>query len=83
MENIESRVKNIEDRNKRVELDKKWEKSFARIFSVSLITYFVAVLSFYVIKAPHPFFNAFIPTIGFILSTQSLPFIKRKWMKNR
>ncbi len=83
MEEIELRIKNIEERNRRVELDKKWETSFARIFSVSIITYFVAVFAFYAINVSNPFLNAFIPVIGFILSTQSIPFIKKLWMKNK
>ncbi len=83
MENIEQRIQNIEDRNRRVELDKAWEGSLARIFSISLITYFVAVFVLYIIKAPNIWLNAFVPVVGFILSTQSLPFIKKVWIKNK
>lgn len=83
MENIETRIQNIEERNKRVELDKAWEGSFVRIFSISAITYIIAVFALYTIHAPNPWLNAFIPVIGFILSTQSLPFIKRFWIKNK
>lgn len=82
-ETIEQRIQNIEERNKRVELDKAWEGSFVRIFSVSLMTYFIAVFALYVIHAPNAWLNAFIPVIGFILSTQSLPFIKKLWIKNK
>lgn len=81
MENIESRLQNIEERNKRVELDKSWEGSFARIFSISFITYFVAVFVLNIINAPNVWLNAFVPVVGFILSTQSLPFIKKVWIK--
>jgi hypothetical protein len=80
---LEERVKIIEERNKRVELDKKWETSPTRILSVGIITYIIAVIALYMIKAPNPFLNALIPTLGFILSTQSLPFIKKFWMKNK
>lgn len=76
-------MQKIEERNKRVELDKKWETSFARIFSVGLITYVVALVTLAIIHAPHPYQNALIPAIGFILSTQSIPFIKKVWMKNQ
>ncbi len=82
-ENTEQRLQNIEDRNKRVELDKAWEGSLVRIFSVSLVTYFIAVFALHMIHAPVPWLNAFIPVIGFILSTQSLPFIKKSWLKNK
>ncbi len=83
MENFEERIIKIEERNRRVELDKRWERSFTRIFSVSCITYVVAVLALYTINAPRPFASALIPTLGFILSTQSLPFIKKWWIKNK
>lgn len=83
MESIEQRLIKIEERNKRVELDKKWETSPVRILSVAIITYIIAVIALFMIKAPNPFLNALIPTLGFILSTQSLPFIKRLWMKNK
>lgn len=83
METLEEKIRVIEERNKRVELDKKWETSFIRIFSVGVITYIIAVFALFMIKAPNPFLNALIPTIGFILSTQSLPFIKKLWIKKQ
>ena len=83
MESIEERIKNIEERNKRVELDKAWEGSFARTATVSLITYFVAVCVLYFIRASNPILGAFVPVLGFILSTQSVPIIKKLWIKNK
>ncbi len=83
MENLEERVSKIEERNRKVELDKKWEGSLVLIFSVSVITYIVAVIALCTIKAPKPYLNSLIPVIGFILSTQSIPFIKKIWMKNK
>lgn len=83
METTEERLNKIEERNRKVELDKAWETSFVRILSVAIITYIIAVIALFMIKAPNPFLNALIPTLGFILSTQSLPFIKRLWMKNK
>ena len=80
---MEERIKQIEDRNKRVEIDKAWERSFARIATISIITYVVAVTFLYIIDVSNPFLNALVPVLGFILSTQSLPFIKKLWMKNK
>lgn len=82
-QSIEERIKIIEERNKRVELDKAWEGSLARIATVSIITYIVAVCVLYFIGASNPFLSAFVPVLGFILSTQSLSFIKKWWMKNK
>lgn len=79
MQTIEERVAHIEERNKRVELDKKWETSPARIISISIITYIFGTLAFVVLDNPKPLLNACIPVLGFMLSTLSLPFIKKVW----
>ena len=83
MKTIEERLQDIEERNVRVEQDKAWEGSLARIFTISAITYIVAVVLLCAMKASHPFLNALVPVLGFILSTQSLPFIKKIWTKKK
>ena len=80
---MEERIQKIEERNKRVEFDKAWETSSTRIFSISLITYIVALVLLHIIDAPKPYLSALVPVFGFILSTQSIPFIKKLWMKNK
>jgi hypothetical protein len=82
-QSMEERIKLIEERNRRVELDKAWEGSFARIATISVITYFVALYILYSINASSPFLGAFVPVLGFILSVQSLPLIKKWWMKGK
>ncbi len=81
METIEERLNRIEERNKRVEQDKDWERSPFRIISVSIITYVIAYLVLYSIGVPKPYLSALIPVLGFILSAQSLPIIKKYWIK--
>lgn len=83
METIEERLNKIEERNKRVELDKAWETSFLRIFFVSVITYIASYFALYSIGANKPYLNALIPVLGFILSTQSIPIVKKIWIKNK
>lgn len=75
------RIGEIEKRNARVEKDKAWETSFTRIFVVALLTYFVAVLAFWMLGNRQYFLNALVPTVGFVLSVQSIPFVKRRWMR--
>ena len=77
--NFEKRIKDIELRNKKVELDKKWETSWTRKIVVSVLTYVVVVLFFLVADLPRPFLNPLVPTAGFVLSTLSLPFFRRVW----
>jgi hypothetical protein len=80
---VEKEILAIKERNKRVELDKAWERSSLRIFLLCLITYIVVVIVLFVLKNNNPFLNALIPTLGYFLSTQSLHFIKKKWMEKK
>lgn len=69
----------IKERNKRVEMDKAWETSSWRIFFICVMTYIIVAVVFYFIGIKNFLLNALIPTIGFYLSTQSLPFLKKWW----
>ncbi|MBI5151701.1 MAG: hypothetical protein HZA34_03970 [Candidatus Pacebacteria bacterium] len=79
--NIEERVHRIEERNARVEMDKKWEGSLARKALIALFTYTAIGLYFQYILQVNPWINTIVPTIGFLLSTLTLPFFKRMWVK--
>ena len=78
---FEKEIKKIQERNKRVELDKAWETSKTRKVSIAILTYFVMVLVMYSLNMDNPFIGAIIPTLGFTLSTFSLDFIKAFWKK--
>ena len=75
-------VNKIKDRNRRVEADKAWETSFFRRIIITLMTYFVVVLFFWIINVPYDWLNALVPTGGFVFSTLSLPLIKKWWIRN-
>lgn len=76
---IKARISEIENRNARVELEKAWELSLTRKFSILLLTFLSTALLFLCLEAP--WYNAIIPTLGFYLSTLSLPIIKKWWTK--
>lgn len=83
MEDVEQLNKEIElikERNKRVEADKAWETSKTRVLSILVMTYIITAIVFYFIGVKNFMLSAFIPTVGFYLSTQSLPFIKKWWI---
>jgi len=80
-ETIEKRIAAIEERNKKVELDKAWETSLSRKVIIAILTYITIVLFFIAANLPKPFINSIVPTIGFVLSTLSLPFFKKMWIK--
>lgn len=73
---IESRLSEIEIRNKRVEANKKWETSFIRRASIAVLTYISIVFYHLAIGADHVFLVSAVPVLGFILSTLSLQFIR-------
>ena len=81
MASIEKRLEAIEERNKRVELDKSWETSLTRKIIIVVLTYITIVLFFIVAGLPNPFVNSIVPTAGFMLSTLSLPYFKRLWLR--
>ena len=78
--NLEKRINMIEERNKRVELDKRWETSFTRRISICILTYIVVLLFSYLTnKFNNIFLSSLVPVIGFTLSTLSLGIIRKIW----
>jgi hypothetical protein len=82
-EHISETITRIHERNLRVEADKAWETSAMRIGSIALITYVCAVAVMVVIGVARPLLSALIPVLGYVLSTQSLPFLKTWWLRKR
>ena len=82
-EYLNKEIEQLKERNKRVELDKAWETSWFRIVLIIFITYIIATVVIYFINIEKPFLSALIPTIGFFLSTQSLPLVKKWWIEKK
>lgn len=82
LEQINQEIENLKLRNKKVEADKAWEASLARKALIAILTYLAIVLFFGMAKLPKPFINAIVPTLGFLLSTLSIPLFKKYWIKN-
>lgn len=80
-ESLEERVQKIEERNRSVELDKAWETSWERRALIAAFTYATIGLFLTVIRVEQPWLSAIVPTIGFTLSTLSMPYLKRKWVE--
>lgn len=80
MEDLETRLSIIEHRNARVSLDKAWETSWTRRVFIAALTYICgAVLFLFVIPQPQWFLAALVPTMGYIVSTLSLPWLRMIW----
>lgn len=77
---IETEIELIKERNKRVELDKKWETSWTRKLCIAILTYFVVVLySYFTNQFSNIWLSSLVPVLGFILSTLSIKFIRKVW----
>ncbi len=83
IESLQHDIDALKERNVRVEAEKAWETSSLRIGTIVLLTYIVAVLLMISLQTPQPFFAAFMPTVGFFLSTQTLPVLQRWYLRRR
>lgn len=75
------KIETIEARNARVETDKAWETSYTGRGFITLVTYGIAVWFMYSIDVTNPAWNALVPTGGYVLSTLTMPWIKKRWVK--
>ena len=80
---LEQEIKIINERNKRVELDKAWETSWTRRILILILTYIVIVIFFFIAGLPSPLINAIVPAVAFMLSTLTVPMFKNWWIKKQ
>lgn len=80
---IERRLSKIEARNRRVELDKTWETSWVRRFLILIFTYVLIGLYMNIVNIDRPWLNAFIPSLGFLLSTLTIGWLKTLWLSRQ
>lgn len=80
---LDLRISSIEARNRRVELEKAWELSLTRKVSILGLTYFFMILVFWSLENEKYALNAIVPTLGFFLSTLSLPKVKAWWQRSK
>ncbi len=81
IDELETRLKTVEDRNTRVEADKAWETSLTRRGLLIIFTYLAVSLYFNFINIDRPWLNAVVPSLAFLLSTLTLPLFKNLWKK--
>ncbi len=81
MESLEERIGKIEERNRAVEADKAWETSLTRRLLVAVFTYIAIGVFLRVVNVEHPWLTAIVPAIAFTLSTLTMPYFKKAWMR--
>lgn len=80
---LDQRVALIEERNRKVEGDKAWETSLTRRFLLIIFTYLAVSVYLRFINVPNPWLNGIVPAAAFMISTLTMPFFKRLWLKYR
>lgn len=81
MRELESRIAAIERRNRRVEMDKKWETSWTRRLSIAVLTYMVVFVYLKLVGNDNPAVNALVPPVGFVLSTLVMKSVRDIWQQ--
>ena len=82
-EEIDREISLIKERNRRVELDKAWETSWTRRLFIVALTYLFAGIWLVLIRDPFPWVKSLLPVIGYILSTLTIPILKKWWLVRR
>lgn len=73
-------TEDIDKRNKRVEADKAWETSLTRRTIVAFVTYLVVGFYLNLLNVNYAWLHALVPPVAYVLSTLSLPIVKRIWI---
>lgn len=79
IDELQQQIDEIKNRNGRVEADKAWETSGTRRIIIFVFTYLVITIFFYFADLANPFRNAVVPSVAFVISTLTIPIIKRWW----
>ena len=79
--NLEKELATIKERNKKVEADKAWEISITRRGIVAIFTYAALGIFLRQINAPNAWVVALVPATAYVLSTMTLPFVKKWWVE--
>ena len=74
-------IEGLKDRNKRVESGKAWETSYTRRILLFVFTFLAIGIYLRVVGVKDPWLNAIVPALAFMLSTLTLPFFKKLWLK--
>lgn len=78
---LEKEIEKIKERNRKVEGDKAWETSLTRRILLLTFTYLAIGVYLWAIGIPRPWLNAIVPAVAFMLSTLTIPFFKKLWLK--
>lgn len=81
MKELENKIQEIIARNKRVELDKRWETSSTRRLFLAILTFIAAYIFLQIIKVENAVYGAMVPTGAFLLQQMTISPLKKIWEK--
>lgn len=81
-EELAREIADLKKRNIKVDQDKAWEISLTRKVLIAFITYVLVSIFFYFASVSKPMLNALVPTMGFLLSTISMSYVKDIWIRH-
>ncbi|HSK00936.1 MAG TPA: hypothetical protein VK932_06835 [Kofleriaceae bacterium] len=83
LDDVRRDVLEIQQRNARVEQDKAWETSWTRRLVIAVAIWAGAWPWLASLGAEHAERHAVVPSVAYLVSTLSLPIVKRWWMRIR
>lgn len=83
IDQLKEEVEKIKLRNKRVESDKAWETSTMRTAVIAVQTYVLIFIFMLLLRDAHPFLNAGVATVGYVVSTLTYGALKTWWLKKK
>lgn len=84
MNGLQNQIMLLQLRNEEKESEKGWETSFFRMVCICLLTWCTMVVYFKSVihlQTKDAFINSIVPVIGFSLSSFSLRFLKKLWLR--
>lgn len=84
LNSLQREVNQLKQRNFEKDRGKEFESSYTRVLFLMAVTYWTLFgYMALVIKSKNPFLDAIVPTVGFNISTWSLPYVKEWWIQAR
>lgn len=80
---LEDRVRLLEKRSRKSDLNKTWEISLTRRLTISLVLYVTAAMIFAMLLLPNWYACAVLPVSGYWLGSLSLWLMRDLWETNR
>ena len=80
---LQKEIDELHQRNYEKDRGKEFESSYTRVIFLMFVTYWTLFGYMALIGTSRPFLDAIVPTVGFNISTWSLPHVKELWIQAR